>query len=241
MRKAVLLIAVGALSLSGCDKVNSVAEALGLKKPPPPPAAPPPPINPARERAEPITWDEGFGAFWYNGGPLSAARSWNFDRETHGFLGAVTLSTGINGTELANRLPDSFLRSPSGLGVDGSRFSLVLVRLTRLSDAPPWDGMLAWTTAAGHPEEAAFHTKPFLGDAPQINETVILAYDMANPKRGGDDWTRSIIDQIRIDTDDGAGSRFRLRQIAIVENPDPAKLKAPPWPAAKTAAAAGLR
>jgi hypothetical protein len=239
MRKAMLLIAVGALGLSGCDQVNSAAEAIGLKKPPPPAPAPPP-ANPVRERAEPISWDEGFGAFWYNDRPLSAARSWTFDRDAQGFSGSVTISTGINGVEIANRLPDSLLRSPSGLGVDGSRFPLVLVRLTRLSEAPPWDGLLAWSTA-GHPEGASYYTKPFLGDAPQVNETVILAYDMSNPKKGGDDWVKSIIDQIRIDTDDGAGSRFRLRQIAIVENPDPAKLKAPPWPVAKTAAAVGLR
>jgi hypothetical protein len=103
-----------------------------------------------------------------------------------------------------------------------------------------------------HPEQDAFHTKPFLGQAPAVNETVILAYDMANPLKGGDDWTKSLIDQIRIDTDDGAGSRFRLREIAIVENPAPDVLKAPPraapaTPAAKAAPAvspakaAGLR
>ena len=236
MRRATFLIVVAALGLAGCDRVTSMAESLGFKKPPPPPAAAPPPANPVRERPESITWDEGFGAFWYNGAPLSAARSWSFDRDAQGFSGTADLSTGLDGTQIVNRLPDSLLRSPGGLAVDGSRFSLVLVRLTRLSDAPPWDGLLAWTTA-GHPESAAYHTKPFLGDAPQVNETVILAYDMANPKRGGDDWTRSVIDQIRIDTDDGAGSRFRIRQIAIVENPDPAKLKAPPWPAPKPAAA----
>ena len=75
---------------------------------------------------------------------------------------------------------------------------------------------------------------------------MILAYDMAHPRFGGDDWTKSLIDQIRLDTDDGAGSRFRLREIAIVENPDPDVLKAPPRPAvasapATTAEAAGLR
>ena len=111
---------------------------------------------------------------------------------------------------------------------------------TRETGTPPRS--LYWMTPQ-HPEQDAFHTKPFLGEAPALNETVILAYDMANPLKGGDDWTRSLIDQIRLDTDDGAGSRFRLREIAIVENPDPAVLKAPPRPepAAPTAKAAGLR
>ena len=150
------------------------------------------------------------------------------------------------GVHLVNRLPDSQLRSPSGLGIDGSRFTLVLVRLTRLSDATPWDGSLYWMTQ-DHSEQDAFHTKPFLGEAPVVNETVILAYDMANPLKGGDDWLKSVIDQVRIDTDDGAGSKFRLRQIAIVENPAPDVLKAAPRaPKAAEAAtpnaeAAGLR
>ena len=123
------------------------------------------------------------------------------------------------------------------------------LRLTRQTQAEPWDGSLYWSTDT-HGEADAFHTKPFLGEAPALNETVILAYDMANPLKGGDDWTKSLIDQIRLDTDDGAGSRFRLREIAIVENPAPDVLKAAPRPkkaavaapaTPTTAKAAGLR
>lgn len=227
MRRLVLPLACAVLALAGCERPEKTAA--------PAPAAQEPA---ARERAEPVSWDAGFGAFWYNDAPLNAARLWNFDNGLQGFSGSADLSRDIDGTMLTNRLPDSVIRSPSGLTIDGSRFTLVLVRLTRLSEAPPWDGALTWSTAE-HPEAAAFHTKPFLGDAPEVNETVILAYDMANPKRGGDDWTTSLIDQIRIDTDDGAGSRFLLRQIAIVENPDPETLKAPPWPVAPPAPAAG--
>ena len=239
--RAPLILICAALLLSGCDRVGAM---FGAK--PPEKAAAPAVVdpNPLRERAGPVRWDEGFGAFWYKDAPLSAARLWRFDAGPQGFSGGGLdlIAAPLQGLQVVNRLPDAQLRSPTGLAIDGARFNLVLVRLTRLSDAPPWDGSLYWMTA-DHPELDAFHTKPFLGAAPALNETVILAYDMAHPLKGGDDWTKSLIDQIRIDTDDGAGSRFRLREIAIVENPAPDVLKAAPRaaPATPAAKAAGLR
>jgi hypothetical protein len=238
--RAPLGLLCAALLLSGCDRVGAL---FGAK---PPEKAAPTAVdaNALRERAGPVRWDEAFGAFWYKDAPLNAARLWRFDAGGQGFSGGgIELNAvPLQGLQVVNRLPDAYLRSPSELAIDGARFNLVLVRLTRLSDAPPWDGSLHWMTAE-HPELDAFHTKPFLGAAPAVNETVTLAYDMANPLKGGDDWITSLIDQIRIDTDDGADSRFRLRQIAIVENPDPDILKAPPRaaPAAPAARAAGLR
>jgi hypothetical protein len=254
--RAPLVLICAALLVSGCDRVAQVGAMLGFKSPEKAaPAAIPVAVDPnaARERTEPVRWDEGFGAFWYKDAPLNAARMWRFDAGIQGFSGggAELVGAPLQGLQVVNRLPDAQLRSPTGLAIDGARFTLVLVRLTRLADAAPWDGSLYWMTPQ-HPEQDAFHTKPFLGQAPAVNETVILAYDMANPLKGGDDWTKSLIDQIRIDTDDGAGSRFRLREIAIVENPAPDVLKAPPraapaTPAAKAAPAvspakaAGLR
>ena len=60
-----------------------------------------------------------------------------------------------------------------------------------------------------------------------MNETVILAYDLTRPTRGGSDWQQSIIQQLRLDTDDGAGGKFLLRQIAVVQNPASDRLRAP--------------
>jgi hypothetical protein len=234
-RAPLTLVLAAALLVSGCDRVAQVGALLGFKPPQKAaPAAAPVAADPnaPHERTEAVHWDEGFGAFWYRDAPLNAARMWRFDAGPQGFSAGGGDITGspLDGVQVFNRLPDTQLRSPSGLSIDGARFALVLVRLTRLNDAPPWDGSLYWMTPE-HAEQDAFHTKPFLGAAPAVNETVILAYDMTRPLKGGEDWTKSLIDQIRIDTDDGAGSRFRLRQIAIVENPDPAVLKAPPRPA----------
>ncbi len=241
-----------ALLLSGCDRVAQVGAMLGFKSPQKaaPVASVPAAVDPsaARERAEPVRWDEAFGAFWYNDAPLNAARMWRFDTGPEGFSGggADIVAVPLEGVQVVNRTLDAQLRSPSGLGIEGARFGLVLVRLTRLTAATPWDGSLYWMTA-DHSEADAFHTKPFLGADPAVNETVILAYDLIRPLKGGDDWVKSVIDQVRIDTDDGAGSRFRLRQIAIVENPAPDVLKALPRaprsgpPAAAASKAVGLR
>ena len=66
------------------------------------------------------------------------------------------------------------------------------------------------------------------GADPGVNETVVLVYDMANPKRGGDDWTNSLIDQIRLDTDDAGGGAFTVHQVAVTENPGVQALAAAP-------------
>ena len=111
----------------------------------------------------------------------------------------------------------------------GGRYTHVLVRATRLAGGADWDGALHYTTAA-HPESAQFTTKPFQGEKPEINETVILAYDMAKPLSGGEDWVTSVIDRIRIDFDDAAGGEFLIHQVAITEAPptETAADEAPP-------------
>jgi hypothetical protein len=69
---------------------------------------------------------------------------------------------------------------------------------------------------------------PVQGADPAVNETAILVYDMTHLKKGGADWTQSIIQQIRMDFEDQAGGEFLVRQVAIVRNPNPAALSAPP-------------
>lgn len=213
------------------------------------PASPPATAGPAApfERREPIVWDETAGLFMYGGAPMTAGRLWRFDDGPQGFTAAGSTLTfsPLDGVHVANTAYDSLLRSPDGLALDGSRFNLVLVRLGRVSNGPPWDGSLMWSTDA-HGEAGGFMTKPFMGAAPALNETVVLAYDMAHPRKGGDDWLKSVVRQVRIDTDDGAGGRFILRQIAIVQNPAPDKLRAPaaaipPTPATTPAPDAALK
>ena len=64
----------------------------------------------------------------------------------------------------------------------------------------------------------------FQGEDPAVNETTILVYDMANLKKGGQDWIHSVIDQVRFDFEDQPGGEFLVRQVAIANNPDPAAI-----------------
>jgi hypothetical protein len=180
------------------------------------------------ERPGALAWNDTARAFMFEGRPVVAGRVWNFDDGPEAFTGqgASIRFSPISGTLVVNDVFDALIRSPDGLGLEGARYNLVLVRLGRESAGAPWDGALFWSTDT-HGELHAFHAKPFAGASPALNETVTLAYDMTRPTRGGSDWTSSVIRQFRLDTDDGAGGSFRLRQIAIVENPAPDRLRAP--------------
>jgi hypothetical protein len=223
------------LALAACDRKPAPAPGQTLAA-----AGPVDPSLP-HERAEPVTWDDTQGAFTFEGRPLTAGRIWRFEDGPQGFGGTVNITfSPLDGTHISNEIFDPQLRSPTGLALDGARFNLVLVRLSRMANGPPWDGSLFWVTDA-HDANDGFHAKPFLGAEPGPNETVILAYDLTRPTRGGSDWQQSIIQQLRLDTDDGAGGKFLLREMAVVQNPASDRLRAPdpsapkPKPTAATA------
>jgi hypothetical protein len=216
------ILAIGALTLAACEgpiRARSPASAEPAKVAPdgPPPA----------ERAQPVRWNETEERFELNGQPLRAAKLWTFDGSTDGFVvtgGEVALTNG-SGLSVVQRDPDPILRSPSGLNVDGSVNTLVLVRLTRAATGQAWSGALHYTTE-GHGESAGFMALPVQGADPAINETTILVYDMTRLKRGGEDWTQSVIDQLRFDLEDMPGGEFLVRQVAITNNPAPEMLAA---------------
>jgi hypothetical protein len=218
------------LALAGCDGKPASGPA-----PSPGSAVPVDPSLPY-ERVEPIAWNAAQGAFTFEGKPMTAGRIWRFEDGPQGFGGTVNIAfSPIDGTHLSNDIFDAQLRSPNGLALDGARFNMVLVRLSRLANGPPWDGSLFWITNA-HDASDGFHTKPFLGADPGPNETVILAYDLTRPRHGGSDWQQSVIQQLRLDTDDGAGGKFLLREIAVVQNPASDRLRAPDPPPAPVSA-----
>ncbi|MBS0335058.1 MAG: hypothetical protein JSS35_19995 [Proteobacteria bacterium] len=215
--------------LSACHRPTETAQA---------PAAAP--VGP--ERAGPATWNAKTGGFELNGKPVTAVKLWTFEGSTDGFttMGSKITPAAPQGATVV--VGDPILRSPKGLNVPGSRYSLVLVRLTRIAPGALWDGALYYATAA-HREAASYFAKPLAGADPKVGETVTLVYDMAHQKRGAPDWMQSTIDSIRLDLEDRPGGVFLIRQIAIGENPDPdataAMAPAPkPGPAAADAAPA---
>lgn len=217
-----VLVLCGML-LAACDEPRAREPKLNPRPQPADDGALPPAARStaaASERPGPYAWDAAAGAFTFEGRPLRAGRLWTFEGSTDGFVmaGGEVLPAETSGLRLAARAFDPALRSPSGLALEGAQFSHVLVRVTRLAPAADWDGALHYVTA-DHPEAAGFMAKPFQGAAPEVNETVILAYDMRNPTMGGQDWVSSLIESIRLDFDDAAGGEFLIHQIAITEPP----------------------
>ena len=210
------------LTLAACDQPAPRTPKLAAA---PRPSLPVDKIAPPTVRAQPLSWDPAGETFRVGQTPLKSIRLWTFNGASDGFvlLGGLTGLAQGSGLRVTNQQDDPVLRSPSGLEVNGARGSLVLVRLTRKTASPVWDGTLYYATAA-HKESPEFFSQPVVGGNPQVNETLILAYDMANPSKGGTDWTTSTIDQIRLDTDQSPGGGFVIRQIAITENPGRAAL-----------------
>ncbi len=204
------------LMLSACDRPAPWARAA---------VAPPQTLVATKPRAQAIMWNEGKDAFEIAGKPLKAGRLWTFDGSTEGFVltGGAALPGAPVGLEIQNERSDPMLRSPTGLALDGRRFSVVLVRMTRTRPGAAWDGAIFYRTA-NHGESGEFQAKPVDGADPAVNETVVVVYDMSRLKSGGDDWQTSQIDQIRLDTDDQAGGGFVIHQIAVTENPGPEAL-----------------
>jgi len=221
--KPFLIAALGLALLSACDQPRSREPRLNPRPQPAddrhlPPAALS--TGTAVERPGPYAWDAEAARFTFNGQPLKAGRLWTFEGSTDGFVmtGGEVLPDETRGLRVAARAFDSVLRSPSGLALQGAQFNHVLVRVTRLSQAPDWDGSLHYVTAA-HPEAPGFMARPLQGAEPEVNETVILAYDMRRLTKGGEDWVSSEIERIRLDFDDAAGGEFLVHQVAITEAP----------------------
>jgi hypothetical protein len=210
LRPTAVLLA-GALALTACDqpKPSPKAEV----------EAPAAKVRPPRA-LEPITWDPALKAFTLDGKTLKAASLWTFETGVDGFEGAGSTLTARpgGGLDVKGDLFDPIVRLPKDLSVKGAESNAVLVRITRNKDTQRWDGSLFWTTAA-HGEAAGFATKPIRGADPAVGETTIMVYDLAQPKKGGDDWTRSTITGIRLDLDDSEGGEFTIHQVAIVSLP----------------------
>jgi hypothetical protein len=172
-----------------------------------------------QERPAPVAWNGASGGFELAGKPLRTVKLWTFDGSTEGFTAPKSEVLPAEGPGLHVRLRGPILRSPRGLAVDGSVYSLVLVRLTRLKAGGGWDGALYYATPL-HGESAQFVGKPLQGADPAVGETTVLIYDMRHLAAGGGDWKTAEIDQIRLDLEDRPGGEFLIHQVAIAERAD---------------------
>ena len=227
LRPLAILLAGSALTLASCDQPKPAAPAA--------PEAPAGKVRPART-AEPISWDPARKAFVLNGEALKPKALWTFEAGTDGFeaAGATLSARPGGGMDVKGNVFDSVVRFPKDVSIKGAEANTVLVRISRNQDTARWDGTLFWKTAQ-HGEAAAFGTKPVRGADPAVGETTVMVYDMANPRKGGDDWVKSVITGLRLDLDDDVGGDFTVHQVAIVNIPGGAAPETPPAPTPPTA------
>lgn len=235
MRRRDLLGGIGlALAAAACDE--AAPRALRKAKPPGALAPPGAPMDlaltgkPSREPPGPVRWDPARLAFAAQGRILRAEKQWIFDGATDGFVmtNGEVAPAEAGGLLVSATGPDSILRSPKGLNVNGHTRSLVIIRLSRMAPGAAWDGTVYYSTAQ-HGESALFRAKPVSGANPAVGATETLIFDMHQLRAGGEDWKTSIIDQVRIDLDDSPGGAFIIHQIALAQNPGGVT---PPPPAA---------
>ncbi len=224
-RHALLLAMTASLVLSACDNArtrasneakapvpaNGIAPAVGLITAP---------TGPVTERVGPVTWNETTRTFEFQGKALVAARQWIFNAEPNEFMVTSAATGPADGAGLAvteNRA-DVILHTAAGLDLDGGKYPLLVLRLTRVKAGDLWDGSVHYTTVK-HAETEAYLAKAPKDANPGLNETVTIVYDMHKLRRGGDDWKSSKIDQIRLDLDDAPGGAFIIHQIALAERP----------------------
>ncbi|MDP1617907.1 hypothetical protein [Phenylobacterium sp.] len=188
---AVILLAF----VTGCDKPN--VERVSVLEPPQ------------------IRWDQETRQFRSGPHPLQIVAAWRFENATHGVSAVnASLTPTPDGLRVVATANDAGIRTPAGLRLNGRYADLVLVRLTRLAEAPSWDGSLYYATD-GQGESAERRAAPQPASSPPIGVPTLLIYDMKQPSVGRA-WRRSQIDQIRLDLDNEAGGAVLIHEIAIV-------------------------
>jgi hypothetical protein len=193
-RRRLIAKAAATLALTACDK------------PPPSPVG----------LAQGVVWEASTRAFSHLDRPLDVVRSWDFASGDSDFTAteAELNHRPGRGLEVVSLSADPQLRSPAGLAVRGAAAPLVLVRLRRMVIAGPWDGALYFSTSR-HGESADYMNLPLVPPAPDDEDWSILIYDMGRPARGGRDWRRSEISQIRLDLDAAPGGVTLISHIAL--------------------------
>ncbi|MDP1872993.1 hypothetical protein [Phenylobacterium sp.] len=192
--RRLLLAQLGAAALAACDK---------------------PPVAGRPRLASDFGWNPETRSFQLMGEDLPVSRAWDFTANSHGFTVAGARARHIpgEGHEVTSESPDPILRSPAGLDIAGAAADLVLVRLVRRRAVGAWDGALYYATER-HGETGHYMNAPLNGPPPE-GAASVLVYDMTRMAKGGGDWRRSRIDQLRLDTATAPDDVTLISQIAL--------------------------
>ncbi|MBL4838482.1 MAG: hypothetical protein JKY34_12980, partial [Kordiimonadaceae bacterium] len=149
-------------------------------------------------------------------GQLVFDTMWDFGPTEKGWTGdQVNLTTSSTGLVIDTLTTDSKLYSPDNLTIDGSRFDKVMVRLKRISsgDGEEWEGPQLFYATTDHIISTSYRD---YANAKLVKGTYsTFVFDMANQSAGGNDWTNSIITQLRFDPTITSGDDFEIDWIGV--------------------------
>ncbi|TKV43182.1 hypothetical protein A0U87_01985 [Sphingobium sp. MP9-4] len=152
-----------------------------------------------------------------NAAYLDVAHAWDFaNNAVNGFTAIGGSLTGqSNGLLYAQTGGDPQLIR-TGLSIAGSRYTRVIVDLTRTvaSTSNAADLMMFWATA-GHSYAAGYRCSPMAVVNPPLNQRTQLTFDLTSAI-GSADWLGSTISALRFDLDSASGGSFLIHSIRVV-------------------------
>ncbi|UTW56197.1 phage tail protein [Kordiimonas sp. SCSIO 12610] len=145
-------------------------------------------------------------------------RLWDFNNNALGWTAiGGTLDNSFGLMTITATSADHQLISPSGLGIRGSEFGAIVLRVARkVGGSVDFEETRAFYQTAGpngHDFDAGFFRR-----APRRFEQGVFTtfvFDMENLTQGGSDWQDSIIDRIRIDLSETDNDAFDIDYIGI--------------------------
>jgi len=152
-----------------------------------------------------------------NASYLDVAHAWDFaNNAVNGFTANGGSLTGqSNGLLYAQTGGDPQLIR-TGLSIAGSRYTRVIVDLTRTaaSTSNAADLMMFWASA-GHSYAAGYRCSPMAVVNPPLNQRTQLTFDLTSAI-GSADWLGSTISALRFDLDSASGGSFLIHSIRVV-------------------------
>lgn len=104
----------------------------------------------------------------------------------------------------------------NGLSFLGSKYTHIIIRITRKSGSDNSDQSLFWATS-GHVFSSSYYCLPDGGvKTLPIDTPVDLVYDLRTPDAGGNDWLNSTITDLRLDLCALTGNSFDIDYILLV-------------------------
>ena len=145
--------------------------------------------------------------------PLDAAITWNFNGTADGWTGQnATVTAQAAAARVSSANTDPMFRSPSGLGIDGSKDFIVQARITRVAGSG-WEGSCFYS--GGTYGESYSSYKIITNPQLTPGQSAVLTWDMSALTAGGTDWTTHTISQIRLDFGASAADVFDVDWVAI--------------------------